>query len=70
MCAVAFREDVFTDKVPKPPIVIRNEVKCAGGNKRWIANDPIRWKLFEEFYKSAVERKLHLLAAASPENHP
>jgi hypothetical protein len=66
MCAVAFCEDVFTDKVPKPPIVIRNEVKRAGGNKRWIANDPIRLKLFEEFYRNAVERKITFAGGCIP----
>jgi hypothetical protein len=51
MCAKAFRGDVLTDNNPKAPPVLQKEVKLAGGNKKWIASDPVRLRLFEECYR-------------------
>jgi hypothetical protein len=57
MCAVAFRNDALTDHHPKPPSPLQREVKLAGGNKKWIANDPARLGLFEQFYKRSEPKR-------------
>ncbi len=58
MCAVAFRSDGLTDDNPKPPPALQKKVKMAGGNKRWIASNPVRLRLFEEFLKKVREKRL------------
>jgi hypothetical protein len=55
MCAVAFRDDVWTDSNPKPPPVLQKEVRLAGGSKNWIAASRVRLKLFEDFFRKATE---------------
>lgn len=55
MCAVAFRDDVWTDSNPKPPPVLQKEVRLAGGSKRWIATSRVRLNLFEHFFRKAGE---------------
>jgi hypothetical protein len=56
MCAVAFRNDKLTDKEPAPPDPLRKEVRAAGGNRRWICQDPARLALFERLLKQRPER--------------
>lgn len=50
---VNVRRCILTDSVPKPPAVIQNEVKNAGGNRRWIAGDALRLKQFKDLYEAA-----------------
>jgi hypothetical protein len=57
MCAVAFCNDVLTDSNPRPPPTMQKEVKLAGGNKRWIASNPVRLRLFEEFFKKKEPKR-------------
>jgi hypothetical protein len=35
--------------------VLLREIKVAGGNKRWIANDRTRLGIFEDFYKKGLK---------------
>src|SRR5262249_36558911 len=53
MCALAFRRDLLSESHPKPPAFLQREVKLAGGNKKWIASDAVRLRLFEQFFKKA-----------------
>jgi hypothetical protein len=57
MCAVAFRNDVLSESHPKPPARLQREIKLAGGNKKWIATDAARLKLFEQFFKRLETRR-------------
>jgi hypothetical protein len=50
MCAVSFYNDALTDNSPKPPPAMQKELRTAGGNRRWIASDSVRLKVFEDFY--------------------
>jgi hypothetical protein len=50
-CAVAFFNDSLTDTYPQPPPVLKEQIRQAGGNKRWIIFDFTRLNHFENFYK-------------------
>lgn len=55
VCAVAFHHDQLSDSNPKPPAILVRQIKRAGGNKRWIAEDRSRLALFESFYLKCLK---------------
>lgn len=57
MCAVAFCRDVLSESNPRPPPVLQREVKLAGGNKKWIASNPVRLRLFEDFFRKTESKR-------------
>jgi hypothetical protein len=59
MCAVAFHRDLLTESNPKSPPALHKQIKLAGGNKNWIARDPVRLRLFADFYKKGISKPSH-----------
>jgi hypothetical protein len=56
MCAVAFCRDVLSDNNPRPPAILQRQIKLTGGNKKWIASDPTRLRLFEDLYRQTESK--------------